>query len=457
MSQFDHYLAKEADSLRIMPALRAIIYDARDALLELPKWERGAHIFWLLGPFILLIERTPADVWLSLLALTFAVRSIVKRDGSWLKPFWVKAGFVFWFWCIIAGAISDFPAYSVGEAFVWFRFPLFAMATAFWLARDRRLLYSMLISTALGLLVMCGILTAEILIEGQKGGRLMWPYGALGPGNDVAKVGLPAFTIMVALAVSVKGRVAVLSGVIALFTMVISVMTGERINFLIRACGGMLAGLVWKPKWWRYLGLVAAEVLAVLLVFSALPNTASRYTDEFIAAATNVEKSGWLHSLNGGWQVAKDNLLLGIGTANYRLIPPEFFATIPRTNWQPHPHNYYLQLLTETGIIGLVLGTVFLFSIIWTCFKSSLLNRNNVFTATAWVIPFGIFWPISTSADFFGQWNNVFIWSAISLAMSAKSCKLVEDGSCKLHHHDEPASLDTSDRVKSENTRHFVG
>lgn len=107
----------------------------------------------------------------------------------------------------------------------------------------------------------------------------------------MAKVGLPAFTIMVALAVSINGRVTDLSGIIALFTMALSVMTGERINFLIRACGGMLAGLVWKPKWERYLGLVAAELLAVVVIFSALPGTASRYTDQFIAGATNPQES----------------------------------------------------------------------------------------------------------------------------------------------------------------------
>jgi len=259
MSFLDTYLKNNIENIGIWSSLRVMILDAKAALAELPKWERGFHIFWLIGPFILLIERSPADFWISLLALTFVIRSVVKGDGAWLKPFWVRAGFAFWIWCMIAGAVSDFPAYSVGEAIVWFRFPLFAMATAFWLARDKRLLYAMLISTALGLVVMCGILTAEIMIVGQQGGRLSWPYGDLVPGNYVAKVGLPAFTIMVALAVSINGRVAALSGILALFSMAISVMTGERINLLIRACGGMLAGLVWKPNWRRYIGLVIVE------------------------------------------------------------------------------------------------------------------------------------------------------------------------------------------------------
>ena len=419
MTHFDTYLQNNVENIGIWSSLRAMMRDAKAALAELPKWERGFHIFWLLGPFILLIERSPADFWISLLALTFVIRSVVKGDGAWLKPFWVRAGFAFWIWCIIAGAVSDFPAYSVGEAIVWFRFPLFAMATAFWLARDKRLLYTMLISTALGLVVMCGILTAEIMIVGQQGGRLSWPYGDLVPGNYVAKVGLPAFTIMVALAVSINGRVATLSGIIALFTMAISVMTGERINFLIRACGGMLAGLVWKPKWGRYLGLVAIEVLAVVLIFSALPVTAARFTDQFIAGATNPQESGWLKTINGGWQVAQDNLMFGIGTGNYRLVSYEGILD-KYENVRPdvHPHNYYVQMLLETGLIGFILGAVFLWSIIWACFRASFKNRENVFVATAWVIPFGLFWPIATTADFFGQWNNIFMWSAVALALS---------------------------------------
>ena len=258
--------------------------------------------------------------------------------------------------------------------------------------------------------MMCGILTLEILIEGQKGGRLMWPYGDPLPGSYVAKVGMPAFAIMVALAVSVSGRVAALSGVISLITLAISVMTGERINFLIRACGGMLAGLVWKPRWGRYLALVAIEILAIVLIFSALPETASRHTDQFIQGATNPQESVWLKTINGGWQVAQDNLMFGIGTANYRLVSyGGILDQYEDVRADVHPHNYYIQILLETGLIGLLLGVVFLWSIIWTCFSTGLRNRDNIFVTTAWVIPFGIFWPVATTADFFGQWNNIFI------------------------------------------------
>ena len=58
---------------------------------------------------------------------------------------------------------------------------------------------------------------------------------------------LPAFCVFVALAVSGYRQVNSVAALVSFVTMVLSVITGERINFLIRACGGMLAGLIW-PK-----------------------------------------------------------------------------------------------------------------------------------------------------------------------------------------------------------------
>ena len=140
--------------------------------------------------------------------------------------------------------MSGDPTHAQGKAVGWIRFPLFAVAPALWLGRDRRLLYAMILATALSLIIMFGIFTTEIIIEDQKSGRLTWPYGDLMPRNYLTKVELPALTIMVALAVAVEGPLAALPGILALVTMIFSLMTGERINFLIRACGGMLAGLV---------------------------------------------------------------------------------------------------------------------------------------------------------------------------------------------------------------------
>ena len=43
---------------------------------------------------------------------------------------------------------------------------------------------------------MSGILFAEFVIEGQKAGRLTWPYGDLVPGSYLAKFSLPAIIFL---------------------------------------------------------------------------------------------------------------------------------------------------------------------------------------------------------------------------------------------------------------------
>ena len=154
------------------------------------------------------------------------------------------------------------PAYSIGEAVVWFRFPLFAMAVVFWLGRDRRLVY-MLLSIGCGMVIMSGILAAEMMIVGRRGERLSWPYGDLVPGNYL-KACLPAF-LVVCYALSVNRQLASFSALIALASIIASIMSGERINFLIRACGGLLAAVAWKPKLGRVLALVAIEGVAVVM------------------------------------------------------------------------------------------------------------------------------------------------------------------------------------------------
>ena len=390
-----------------------------DALAALPRCEKGFHIFWLLGPFILLIERSPADVWLSVLAIAFVFRSIFKHDWAWLRVFWVKACFLFLAVCMLSSAMSAIPSYAFSEGLAWFRFPLFAMATTFWLCTDRRMLYAMLISTALGMFLMTGILAAEMIIEGQKGGRLSWPYNDLVSGNYLSKVGLPAFTIIMALAVGAKPRLALIMGSLSLTTIIMSVLTGERINFLIRACGGMLAALAWQPNWRRYIILIIVEIFAVTAVFVAMPNVQDRFSNALVNSLPTGSQSDYYQVMGAGLIVFETAPVLGIGPATHRELCPSILGETPKFRCDNHPHNFYIQFLTETGVIGLITGSVMIFSIILAAFVGWRKNRANVVAATAFVIPFGLFFPIQSTGDFFGQWNNIFMWSAIALALAA--------------------------------------
>ncbi|MDA9133080.1 O-antigen ligase family protein [Alphaproteobacteria bacterium] len=269
------------------------------------------------------------------------------------------------------------------------------------------------------MILMTGILTAELIIEGQTDGRLTWPYDDKVSGNYLSKVGLPAFTIMVALAIGAKPRLASIMGCLSLISIIISVATGERINFLIRACSGMLAALLWRPHWRRYGILLIVEIFAVLASFLYSPSIKERYVDNFLDQLPTGPHSGYYRAIAAGPEASKDSLLLGLGPATFRDLCPEIIGVSTEFDCHNHPHNFYSQLLTETGIIGLVTGSLMIISIIGAAFAGWRQNRANVVAATAFVIPFGLFFPIQSTGDFFGQWNNIFMWSAVALALAA--------------------------------------
>jgi O-antigen ligase len=123
--------------------------------------------------------------------------------------------------------------------------------------------------------------------------------------------------------------------------------------------------------------------------------------------------------MGSGLSVFETAPVLGIGPATHRELCPSILGETPEFRCDNHPHNYYIQFLTETGVIGLITGSVMIISIIWAAFAGWRQNRANVVAATAFVIPFGLFFPVQSTGDFFGQWNNIFMWSAIALALAA--------------------------------------
>ena len=280
----------------------------------------------------------------------------------------------------------------------------------------------MLLSMLIGMLLMCSILIAETLIEPKT--RLTWPYGDLVPGGYLAKVSLPLFCVLMAVAVSTKKKASMFSGIIGLLSIGVSALTGERTNFLIRACGGILASFVWKPKFIMISGLVFFEILAVLVLFFSRPDLTNRFGKEFLNDIPILNfDTGYWGAWRGGIQQGLLNPIKGIGPSGTRNTCKDLDTNLPE--WLPgknycgnHPHNFYIQLFAEVGIIGLLIGSIMFGSIIWTCYKARLENFNCPIAATAFVVPLGLFFPIQQFGSFYGQWGNLFTWFAIAFAVS---------------------------------------
>ena len=388
----------------------------------LSNFDKYITIFWLLGPFIYLIERDPADLWLSLIGLIFIFRCFKKKDWGWTSQIWFKSALALWIFGLFSAITGADPLFTFQQGFVWIRVPLYVAAAQVWLARDRDIRVLMLLSILIGMLIMCGILIAETIIEPKT--RLTWPYGDLVPGGYLAKVSLPLFCVLMAIAVSKKSKGGIISGMIGLLSIGVSALTGERTNFLIRACGGILASIVWKPKLFMISMLIIIETIAILMLFISRPDLINRFGKEFLSQIPIVNfDTGYWGSWRGGIQQGLLEPIKGIGPSGTRKNCTYLNTNLPE--WLPgknscgnHPHNFYIQLFAEVGVFGLILGCIMFGSIITTCYRARFENFNCPMAATAFVVPLGLFFPIQQFGSFYGQWGNLFTWFAIGFAVS---------------------------------------
>ncbi len=393
-------------------------------LRNLSFFEKYMTIFWFLGPFIYLIERDPADLWLTLIVLIFLGRCVKKKDWGWASQLWFKSAIALWLFGLFSAVTGPEPLFTFQQGFVWIRFPLYVAAAQVWLAKERDIRIVMLLSMLIGMIIMSMILIAETIIEPKL--RLTWPYGDLVPGGYLAKVSLPLFCILIAIAVSKKSWAGIFCGMIGLLSIGVSTLTGERTNFLIRACGGVLASVVWKPRFLLLSSLIFIEILAVVILFFSRPDLGNRFGKQFVNHIPLVNKSEdnpYWGTWRSGIQQALITPIKGIGPSGTRKTCKNLDTKFPK--WLPgknhclnHPHNFYVQLFAEVGIIGFLIGCTMIGALITTSYKARLENFNCPMAATAFVVPLGLFFPLQQFGSFYGQWGNLFTWFAIAFAIS---------------------------------------
>ena len=98
-----------------------------------------------------------------------------------------------------------------------------------------------------------------------------------------------------------------------------------------------------------------------------------------------------------------------------------------------HPHNYYLEILTETGIIGFLISiSIFALIINLTLFKkyftkSSFLKDNKIVIPFIFLFIVEIF-PIKSTGSFFTTGNSTFIFMIIAVLIGlVRKEKLIEN------------------------------
>ena len=133
------------------------------------------------------------------------------------------------------------------------------------------------------------------------------------------------------------------------------------------------------------------------------------------------------------FRMFKDNPIFGIGPKMYRQIckEPKYFI-IPKedvssSSCRTSPHNTYVQLLAETGIIGAFPIIMLFFLITYIFFKQFIGNYINKkilfddFSIFLFICLFLSLWPLIPTGNFFNNYLSAIYYLPIGFILYKRS------------------------------------
>ena len=108
-----------------------------------------------------------------------------------------------------------------------------------------------------------------------------------------------------------------------------------------------------------------------------------------------------------------DNKFVGIGLRNFRNFCSNPKYKIDEKSCSTHPHNTYIQLLAETGLIGFMFGIILFFYFCYHSlihFKKKYLDKETLFNNFEICLLSSILvtlWPFIPTGNFFNNWLSI--------------------------------------------------
>ena len=196
------------------------------------------------------------------------------------------------------------------------------------------------------------------------------------------------------------------------------ILSGERMACIYLISTISLACLFhcYHKKYIPYrLMIITLAVLAILLylMYFLTPMLFARHLTSIYHSIMHLEHTSygqlWLSSL----QLGLDNFWFGVGAGGYKHQCMQYMA-YNATEWcNIHSHNIYLELFSEHGIIGLILGMAMLGSLIFYMYKAyRIMPFNLVATGILCIIVLRLF-PIAVTSSLFKTWYALTFWFMI--------------------------------------------
>ena len=391
-------------------------------------------LFLITGPFL-------SDLSLSLVTIIFIFIVIKDKKFEYFNNSFFKIFSIFYLYLVFNSFTQNQNLDSYRIALSYFRFGIFSIALFYFLNLDKNLLKKIFFS-----LLFCYLI---LIFDGLF--QFIFKENIIG--YEIAKTdsGLPLprvssfFGDEMILGSYMTRFFPILFGLylyfdklnkyfylflpIIIFTIILVFLSGERTALFLLIFSLFLMTVLFTSNKKKALIVFICLLITSFSVLTTSDSVKDRVVDVTISQIikSKGEKKNF-HLLTrqheehyvSAWRMFKDNKLTGLGIKNFRNFCSDKKYFISDYTCSPHPHNTYIQLLSETGIIGfMIVFSFFLyFSIKLFIHFIKIFKKKKLYSDIEICLIISIFltlWPLTPSGNFFNNWLSIVYFFPVGI------------------------------------------
>jgi len=389
------------------------------------------------GPFL-------SDFSVSLITLLFLYTSFKKKNYFYYQNIFSKIFGIFFLLLLTVSVLSIDPIISLKKTIVYFRFWIFALAV--WYIFDiKKDLIKYLIASFTFIFII-------LIIDGYiqfffKENILGWPLQVsrvsslfkdeLILGSYLSRLLPIFFSMLVYCSFEKKTYQYLVFFIIFVGAQTLVFLSGERVAFFYINFSTLFLILAMKNyKLFRGLSIIVS-IIRIFFLVNLYPKSTERIITKTISQLEistdknikdlipkKVFSIEYQNLYTSSLRMFYDYKITGVGPRMFRYLCVEKKYYI----WEgcsSHPHNNYIQLLAETGLIGFIFVIGIFFTLIYSIvkhllfkfiYKKVIFNDFQLCLLSAILISM---WPFIPTGDFFNNWLNIIYFFPVWFFLSS--------------------------------------
>ena len=379
-------------------------------------------------PFFLITGPLLSDLSISIISLLFITYCIIKKNFSFFNKSYFYIFLIFWGYIVFNSLINNFNLDSIKISFFYFRYGVFIIAIVALLDFNSKFIkyFFYCIFICFTLLIFDGFyqyFVGENILGFKSPSKFRvssFFHEEMILGSYLTRL-WPIFFGLSMFILKKRDNFFLFFVLIFILSESLIFISGDRVAFFYINLSAAFVIFLSKKLYKLRIFTLSVSILVLVIISFLNPTAKERVFDQTLKHMnlTNKEdnqiyifsKQHNYHYISA-YKMFLDNKVLGVGVNNFRNFcgKKDYFKN--ELSCATHPHNTYIQLLSETGVIGFSFILFSLFYFLKTIFTHIIYRFNNrqYFSDFEICILSGIsiyLWPFAPSGNVFNNWLNI--------------------------------------------------